>query len=367
MGDVRIGVIGTGGMGQAHLRLLAELDGAKVVALADTDGARARSAAERHDVADVHTDTQEMLDREDIDAVFVCTPTAVHAAPAIAAMRAGKDVFVEKPMEATLEAATEMVRVSHETGRMLMVGLKLRFSPQVAAAKAMIDDGQLGRVYYSEAVADRVRNTPGGSFIRKDLAGAGATADLGVYALDTTLFLLGSPKPVSVSSITSNFISLNAGPVLGASSLYPHEMEVEDFAAAWIRFEDGSCMVLKTSWSLNLDTLGGTYLLGERGGLRIGVHEVRGTEEGVQLYRDEFGAMTKVALQGVPYADNTELVRREQAAFVSAVRDQAPSPIDAEGVLLTNVIIQGVFDSAAKDGAEVAVSVPDTKGPRAGG
>lgn len=361
MGDVRLGVIGTGGMGQAHLKLLSELEGANVVAIADMDAKRAQAAADKYDIDDIHTDSQQLIERDDVDAVFVCTPTAVHAGPAIAAMKAGKDVFVEKPMEATLEAATEMVRVSHQTGRMLMVGLKLRFSPQVVAAKAMIDDGQLGRVYYSEAVADRVRHTPGGSFIRKDLAGAGATADLGVYALDTALFLLGSPRPVSVSSITSNFISLNAGPVLGASSLYPHEMEVEDFAAAWIRFEDGSCMVLKTSWSLNLDTLGGTYLLGEKGGMRIGVHEVRGTEEGVQLYRDEFGAMTKVALQGVHYADNAELVRREQVAFVTAVREQAPSPIDPDGVLLTNVVIQGVFDSAAQGGAEVAVSVPDTK------
>ena len=144
----------------------------------------------------------------EMDAALVCTPTAVHGAPTVAAIRAGLHVLSEKPMEASLAAATEMVRASHEHKKILMVALKLRFTPQVIKAKEVISAGTLGEIYYAETVADRRRGNPGGTFIKKDTAGFGAAADIGVYALDTALYLMGHPKPVAVSGITSNELSL---------------------------------------------------------------------------------------------------------------------------------------------------------------
>ena len=104
--------------------------------------------------------------------------------------------------------------------------------------------------------------------------------------------------------------------------------------------------------------MGGTFFLGKQAGLRIGVSEVRGPEEGVWVYRDEFGALTDVQVQGVRTVQSIELFRRENAAFAEAVRGGQPSPIDPDGMLLTNVIIQGVMDSAAAGGKEVSVTVP---------
>jgi predicted dehydrogenase len=359
MKTVKLGLIGAGGIAQAHNRAIADLPEVEIVAVSDVVEENARRTANQWGIAHVFADYQEMLQMDELDGVLVCTPTAVHAAPTIAALRAGKHVLCEKPMEATLGAAAEMVRTAHQMDRILMIALKLRYSPQVMVARQIVDEGTLGDIYYAECVADRRRGNPGGSFIRKAMAGFGAAADIGVYALDTALYLMGHPKPVAVSAITSNHISLNAGPIIGQWGRNLEETEVEDFAAAWVRFENGARLVFKTCWSMHMDSLGGTIFVGTQGGLRIGIGEVRGPQEGVTVYRDQFGALTNTTIEGIRPVEGIELFRRENAAFAEAVREGKPSPIDPDGMLLTNVIIQGVIDSAAAGGQEVEVKVPD--------
>ena len=209
MKTIKLGLIGAGGISQAHCRTIASIDGAEFIAVSDLVVANVERAKERWGIENTFTDYNEMLKMDELDAVFVCTPTGVHAPPTVAALKAGKHVLCEKPMEATLDAATEMVGTAHETGKILMVALKLRYSPQVIKAKAIIDAGTLGDIYYAETVADRRRGNPGGSFIRKATAGLGASADIGVYALDTALHLMEHPKPIAVSGITSNYLSLH--------------------------------------------------------------------------------------------------------------------------------------------------------------
>src|SRR5205085_2496903 len=99
----------------------------------------------------------------------------------------------------------------------------------VLAAKRIVDSGTLGPIYYAETVASRRRGTPGGSFIRKEMAGFGASADLGIYALDTALYLMGHPRPLGVSAVISDHISKNAAPVAGQWAVDTTSMDVEDF------------------------------------------------------------------------------------------------------------------------------------------
>jgi predicted dehydrogenase len=350
MRTVKLGLIGAGGIAQAHCRAMSEVSGVEIIAASDLVKANAERTAERWGIPKTFTDYNEMLKMDELDGVVVCTPTAVHAPPTVAALKAGKHVLCEKPMEASLEAATEMVGTAHKTGKILMIALKLRYTPQVIKAKEIIDAGTLGDIYYAETVADRRRGNPGGSFIRKATAGFGAAADIGVYALDTALYLMGHPKPVAVSGITSNYLSLHNtwNPAL-------KKTEVEDFACGWVVFDNGARLVFKTCWCMNMDSLGGTIFLGTKAGLRIGVGEVRGPQEGVTLYRDEFGLPTDII---IPTRGSVDAFKAEDAAFVDAVREGKPSPIDPDGMLLTNVIFQGVIDSANADGREVEVKVP---------
>jgi len=350
MRTVKLGLIGAGGIAQAHCRAMSEVSGVEIIAASDLVEANVERTAERWGIPKTFTDYNEMLKMDELDGVVVCTPTAVHAPPTVAALKAGKHVLCEKPMEASLEAATEMVGTAHKTGKILMIALKLRYTTQVIKAKEIIDAGTLGDIYYAETVADRRRGNPGGSFVRKATAGFGAAADIGVYALDTALYLMGHPKPVAVSGITSNYLSLHNtwNPAL-------KETEVEDFACGWVVFDNGARLVFKTCWCMNMDSLGGTIFLGTKAGLRIGVGEVRGPQEGVTLYRDEFGQPTDIR---IPTRGSVDVFKAEDAAFVDAVREGKPSPIDPDGMLLTNVIFQGVIDSANADGREVEVTVP---------
>ena len=350
MKTVKLGLIGAGGISQAHCRTMASIEGAEIIAVSDLVQANLDRAKENWGISKTFNDYNEMLEMDELEAVLVCTPTGVHGAPTVAALNAGKHVLCEKPMEAKLGPATEMVRAAHENGKILMVALKLRYSPQVIKAKEIVDTGALGDIYYVETVADRRRGNPGGSFIRKATAGLGASADIGIYALDTALYLMGHPKPVAVSGIASNELSLNNtwNPAL-------KETEVEDFAVGWVLFDNGARMVFKTCWCMNMDSLGGTIFLGKQAGLRLGVMEVRGPQEGVTVYGDEDG---QIKDETFTEFESVDVFQREDQAFIDAVREDKPSPIDPDGVLLTNVIIQGVIDSSEAGGREVEVSVP---------
>jgi predicted dehydrogenase len=173
--------------------------------------------------------------------------------------------LVEKPMAATLEDAVAMTQAAHETDKILMVALKARYSDTRIAAQAIADSGALGDIYYSECVAARRCGIPGGSFIRKDLAGIGTVADIGVYSLDAALCILGHPKPVAVSGIANNILGTKyCKPVMGSWQWDPELLEVEDFGVASVRFGNGALMTFKTSWIMHMDSLGGTFFLGPR-------------------------------------------------------------------------------------------------------
>ncbi len=350
MKTVKLGLIGSGGIAQAHMLAKSEVDGVEIAAASDLMKANVERTAKQWGIPKTFSDYNEMLKMDELDGVIVCTPTGVHGAPTVAALNAGKHVLCEKPMEASLDAATEMVRASHENDKILMIALKLRYTPQVIKAKEIVDAGTLGDIYYAETVADRRRGNPGGSFIRKATAGFGAIADIGVYALDTALYLMGHPKPIAVSGITSNYLTLHNtwNPAL-------KKTEVDDFAVGWVLFDNGARLVFKTCWCMNMDSLGGTIFLGTKAGLRIGIGEVSGPQEGVTLYRDEFGEPFTI---DIPTGGGVDVFKAEDTAFVDAVREGKPSPIDPDGMLLTNVIFQGVVDSQEAGGREVEVTVP---------
>ena len=116
--------------------------------------------------------------------------------------------------------------------------------------KEIVQSGQLGNVYYIETGGGRRRGMPGGTFINKELAGAGAMADIGCYSLDLALNALGYPKPLSVSAYTSNHFGTN--PAYHAEA---DKFEVEDFGVAIVRLEGGKVLNFKISWAMHMDSL----------------------------------------------------------------------------------------------------------------
>lgn len=140
----RIAVLGCGYWGSNHIRTLKSLGALEAVS--DANAARAEGFASEHDCRAIAPDL--LFDDKQIDAVVMALPPQFHAEYAIKAVRAGKDVLVEKPIALTVEDAQRAVEVARETRRVYMVGHVLRFHPAFETLKALIDAGELGTVRY---------------------------------------------------------------------------------------------------------------------------------------------------------------------------------------------------------------------------
>lgn len=358
---IRVGIVGTGGISRAHHRAYKAVGGFEIVAVCDIIREKALEAAENWGVPrkNVFTSYNKMLEMDELDTVSVCTYNQAHRRPTVAALNAGKHVFCEKPMAATLADATAMVRAARKSGKILQIGVKSAFTPQIQFVKKVIDEGFLGDIYYSESARCRRRGTPGRTFIYKKTAGAGAIVDIGIYNLHNSLYAMGYPKPVRVSAITEDYISMQDPKFKG-------KMDVEEFGSAWIRFENGGVMVFKISWAVHQNSLGGMFCLGKKAGISIDGPVIYADSyskdlqmliesEGLSATADPPEGMTTIRIKGFP---DVNVWETQMIAFREAVNSNTTSPLPPEGVLLTNVIMDGIFRSH-KSKKEVAVKVPE--------
>lgn len=354
---VKIGIIGSGSIARLHARYYKQLPFVEVTAVADVVPGRAEEFVEREGLtgAVAYGSHQELLKKADVEAVSICTYNMAHREPTVDALRAGKHVCLEKPMAATLCDAQAIMRAwEAANGPMLMVAFQPDFGPQHKAAKQVVDSGALGEIYYAESISFRRWGIPGGSFVRKDSAGAGALVDIGVYALHSTLSLIGDPKPVAVNAITTSVLARNVKGGIGRTYPWPswrsEEIEVEELAIAFIRLENGGVILFKTCWAANADSVGRPLFLGTKGGMAL---NPRGVNPQIELYVNQgIGELNLTSgPQGLEAYDDWPLKIK---AFAEAVRDGKPSPIDPRGVYLTNVIFDGVQRSAEL-GREVEV------------
>lgn len=213
-----------------------KVEGSKVVAVMRRDSAKAEDCARRHGIEKWYDDAHRLINDPDVNAVYVATPPGSHAEYAIAAMKAGKPVYVEKPMAATYEDCLAMQRVSEETGVPCFVAYYRRTLPYFLRVKQLIDDGALGDI---STVQIRFAIPPYASDfdkqnlpwrVKKELAGGGYFFDLASHQLDLLDFLLGE-------------ITHAQGFATNIGKLY----DVEDSVSASFRFATG--VVGSGSWS----------------------------------------------------------------------------------------------------------------------
>ncbi len=181
-----IGLIGCGAFGESHLTTFAGVPYVRVTALTDTIPERARRAAQRYGVPRIATDYSELLTMPDIDAVSVVTTEDQHLQPVLAALDAGKHVFVEKPLATRLEDAQQMVEAAQNRGLILMPGHLLRFEPRYAAVKDQLSTGRLGRVLSMYARRNRPK-WQGRIYKRTPLV-----LETAIHDIDTMLWYAGS-------------------------------------------------------------------------------------------------------------------------------------------------------------------------------
>jgi myo-inositol 2-dehydrogenase/D-chiro-inositol 1-dehydrogenase len=171
---VRFGLIGYGLWGRHHARAIVQAPGAILAAIACRTEATAAAAARDFPGVPVHRDYRALLERGDVDAVDVVAPNALHAEMGVAALEAGKDVLLEKPLSPTLEGCDRLIAAAGRTGRVLTVGHELRLSHQWGAIKTLIDAGDLGDIRSAAMTLFRFPYRPGSGSWRYEIAQVGS-------------------------------------------------------------------------------------------------------------------------------------------------------------------------------------------------
>ena len=222
-----IGVIGVGTFGSLHAQLYAQLDICELKAVADVDPERLDAVCPRLDV-EGYTDYRELLKREDVHAVSICTTDELHVAPAVAAAHAGKHLLVEKPLALTPQDCDTIIEAARAAGVKLMVGHILRFDPRYVAAREAIHEGVIGELVHLYAR----RNNPLSNAQRLGRH-TSVLFFLGIHDLDFIHWCVGASAQRVYAEATSRVLTGTPDTVL-----------------ALLRFPGGALASLEASWVL---------------------------------------------------------------------------------------------------------------------
>ena len=247
---LRVGIIGVGGIGfDQHLPGWLKVPLAEIVAGADVSLVALDRAKTRFSIPHVFQDWRDLVAMEELDVVDICTPNRMHGPMTLAALEAGKHVLCEKPLATSSAEVRAIITAAEKAGKLVMSAQNLRFESASMELKRMADAGTFGEIYYARAQWLRRRMLPPRpTFIEKRLSGGGPIFDLGVHILDLAYWLMGAPKPVSVSAVATDKLAHRSDLSSVWGEWERDKYDVEDFAAGFVRFENGTSMTLETSW-----------------------------------------------------------------------------------------------------------------------
>jgi len=252
---LRFGIIGCGRVAPRHAKYITSLPGAKLVAVADIVDSRAEHYASEYSV-DAYHDYHELLDREDIDVVNICTPSGLHGSIGIEAARAGKHLIVEKPIALNTDDADALIAEAEAAGVKLCVVLQNRYNPPMQDAYEVVQNGALGKLLLGNATVRWFRPQ---EYYEDDWHGTwamdgGALMNQCIHHIDALQWLMGDVKSVQAYTAT-----------------LAHEIEVEDVGVAILKFSSGALGTIEGSTITYPENLEGSVaIFGERGSIKVG-------------------------------------------------------------------------------------------------
>jgi len=273
---VKIGVIGLAWPGNEHLKGYVACPRAEIIALCDLDKKLLARQAKEYGVSKTFTNYKKMLAMSALDAVSVCVPNDLHKPMSLDALAAGKHVLCEKPPALSAKEAQAMAAAAKKAGGVLMYALVQRFQPESQLLRQFVDRGELGDIYFARTAYLRRRGIPVGKegwFINKKRSGGGSLIDIGVHCLDRAWWLMGSPKPVTVSG--------SAYAEFGHTVPKKYPYTVEDACFGLIKFENGATLIVEATWAYNLPPKAHTELAGTKGGASVGPLTIYTERQGV--------------------------------------------------------------------------------------
>lgn len=342
---IQVAIIGCGAIANsAHIPAYMKSDKATIKYFCDIIPERADACVEKYGCGKAVYDYHEFLDDPDLDAVSVCTHNDLHSVISIDFMRHGKDVLCEKPAARILPEAYEMQKVSHETGRILAIGVCNRYGTYVNEVKKYIEEGKLGEVFHVYASFRAPRSIPGigGPFTTKAESGGGALIDWGVHYIDLILYCCGDPKPLTASGEAFSKLGVDiknyAYESMWAEATKDENgtFDVDDSVTGLVRTE-GPVITFNGAWAQNIGQ-SETYIdfMGDKGGIRL-------------TYCGDFVYYTVIAgkLTGTPSGiEGNNIHEDEVLDFVSHVLTGARTRNDIDPCVHTSEIMDAIYRSS---------------------
>jgi predicted dehydrogenase len=214
--EIRWGIVGPGRIAESVIGDFRHVPAARPVAVGSRSIERSQAFAEKHGLERAYGSYDELINDDDVDALYIATPHPQHLHPALAAIKAGKAVLIEKTFTATVAGAEGIIQTARDHGVFVMEAMWTRFQPAIVAARDLIAEGAIGEVrqVYADLGVDRPYD-PQDRLFNPDLGG-GAMLDLGVYVVSFAQHFLGNPDRVEVSgSRAPTGVDAEAGLLLG--------------------------------------------------------------------------------------------------------------------------------------------------------
>ena len=351
---VRIGIIGCGTIGTVHTEAYLKVENAEIVAMCDILPDRVKEKAEKYKIAKTYTDYKELLADPEIDAVSVCVPNDMHAPIAIAALEAGKNVMLEKPMTLNQKLAQDIIDARDKSGKILQMGMVWRQTPEAEVVKEAIEKGNLGHIYQIRVKLIRRRGIPGlgGWFTTKEQSGGGGLIDIAVHFLDLVMWASNYWNPTKVSAKVYSkfgnpisdyhFVDMWAGPPK-ADGVF----NVDDYAAGFIRFgNEMATLSFEVAWACNAEDECYVEFLGDKGGVKCG------SNTGSTVFRTEVD--NRIADTTVHYKADRDRFAAELGKFTNAIQGKGEIPATAEQGLAVMKLLDAIYKSSELD-AEVEI------------
>jgi len=227
---MKIAFAGTGYINKVHAQAAQNL-GLELTAVVNHKADSMVEFGKRFNISRQFATVEDLLKDGGVDALVVSTPNYLHAPQTIAALKAGVNVMVEKPMAMNAQEAKQMYKTAEESGATLMVAHCWRFDPDVLWLKEQ--SKKLGKVMRTKGYGVHTHWGPSGWFSQKQFAGGGAMADMGIHALDTARFLLDDPMPVSVYAKIGT---------------YYKDFDVDDTGVIIVEWDNGATSYIESGW-----------------------------------------------------------------------------------------------------------------------
>ncbi|MDO9542544.1 MAG: Gfo/Idh/MocA family oxidoreductase [Kiritimatiellia bacterium] len=348
---VKVGIIGLGAIGSVHADAYHVSPDAEITVVCDISDARLAEIGNKYNVKQRLKDYRDLL-KTDIDAVSICVGNVLHREVAVAALKAGKHILLEKPMAMNAREAAEITAAGKKAKKVIQIGMMWRHSQQAMVIRDYIQKGLFGDIYHLRTVMIRRRGIPGlgGWFTTKSASGGGPLIDLGVHWFDVAMHISGLWKPTQVSAMNYakfgkdmrnyRYISMWAGP-----PNYNGTCDVEDYSVGLVRFGKKASMAFEIAWAANMEGTQSIDILGSKGGARL----LCGGP--MSIFTEHNGQIVNMS----PLInDSSNKYHRQADIFIKACRGECPPAATAEEGLTVMKLIDAVYASG-KSGREVTI------------